>query len=82
MLRHKALPLPFRRPEFSWENRDLHCGETGVPSWMSRLPSTLYTRLPSAPALGTLAMTTIIAISHHKANDVSCKGQKMELLIS
>lgn len=24
MLRHKAWPLPFRRLEFSWENRDLH----------------------------------------------------------
>ena len=46
-------------------------GETGLLlSWMSRLPCTL--------SLQILAMTTVILTHYHSANDVACKGQKME----
>lgn len=75
MLRYKASPLPLRRPECNRGSRDVHVVKQG-------LLSPRMSRLPSTPPLQTVAVTTVIRIHHYKANDVSCKGQRMELLIS
>lgn len=56
MFRYKASPLPLRRPECNWGNRDLHVVTQGLlcPQ-MSRLPST------SVP----LTTTTLYTLHHH-----------------